>query len=43
MDDDPQEPEVEDRPAPGLAKAILVSTPFVMLAVLFLLERWLRG
>ena len=42
MDDDRLEPEVEDRPAPVMAKAILVSAPFAMLAVLFLLEHWLR-
>ena len=43
MDHDPREPEGDDRPAPAAAKVFLVSAPFVMLAIFFLLERWLGG
>lgn len=36
------EPEEEEIPAPGWARALLVASPFIVVGALLLLEQWLR-
>lgn len=42
-DPPPADPPATDAPAGRWSRLLLVSTPFVLLLVLFLLDRWIRG
>jgi hypothetical protein len=39
----PTSTEEDEEPAPVLSRLFLAATPFLLLLVLFILDRWIRG